>query len=87
MQKNNIEAQVSDAVVQVICLQLGVKELSEADKSRLLSDLYLDSLDRMELVLRLEERLSVEIPDEDVTQDRLATTNDLIRYLLTLVQR
>lgn len=85
--QNNIEMEVREAVVEVICLQLGIKELSEADRCRSLSDLNIDSFERMELVLRLEARLSVEIPDEEVTQDRLATVNDLIRYLLTLIRR
>jgi acyl carrier protein len=44
--------------------------------AQLLRDLDLDSLDTMELTLALEERFSVEIPDEEL--EGLVTVSDAV---------
>ena len=51
-----------------------VEKLNESDQ--LIDDLGLDSLDSIELVMFLEERLGYEIKDDDV--DHIKTVGDLI---------
>lgn len=42
-------------------------------------DLSLDSLDRVELIMALEEEFSIEIPDEKA--DKLACCADIAKYI------
>jgi acyl carrier protein len=67
------------AVRQLIASQLGV-DLSELIPSaQILDDLGADSLDVVELVMALEERFGLEIPDADVVS--LRTIGDVEAYL------
>ena len=52
------------------------KVVLEAD---LVGDLDLDSLDTMELTLGMEERFSIEIPDEEL--ERLRTVQDAVELI------
>lgn len=49
--------------------------------SRLDEDLELDSVDRIDLALKLEERFDIDIPDEDVDLVELGTVKGLVSYL------
>lgn len=51
------------------------------DDSRLSEDLDLDSLDRIELAMRLEDEFNIEIPDKDVDRKSLGTVAGLIAYV------
>ena len=59
--------------------QLGVHLGEIHSSARLAEDLGADSLDLVELVLAMEERFEIEIPDEDAV--RLETVADAIRYV------
>ncbi|TKY72269.1 Acyl carrier protein 3 [Spatholobus suberectus] len=48
-------------------------------------DLNLDSLDRVELIMALEEEFSIEIPDEKA--DRLACCADVAKYIAEADQK
>jgi acyl carrier protein len=59
-------------------------ETLEIDKeitleSRITEDLGADSLETVELVMALEEKLNIEIPDEDA--EKMKTIDDVIIYL------
>jgi len=72
MDSNNI----AERVIRVI------KEQSYSDakpESVLETDLDLDSLDRLEIAIALEEEFSIEIPDPEL--DRCTTVADLIALL------
>lgn len=49
------------------------------DKASFQSDLGLDSLDEVELVMAIEEEFAVEIPDADA--DKIKSTSDAIDYI------
>lgn len=49
--------------------------------SRLVEDLDLDSLDRIELAVQLERAFDIDIPDEDVDRPELGTVEGLARYI------
>jgi acyl carrier protein len=60
------------------------EELSGKDvdvSSRLLEDLELDSLDRIQFAIDLEEEFGIDIPDADVDRPELGTVDGLIRYI------
>jgi acyl carrier protein len=58
--------------------QIGTPALLE-NKERPLSELGIDSLDRVELLFELEERFNLQIPD-DVLHS-IHTVGDLLKYL------
>jgi acyl carrier protein len=68
-----------EEVREIIADQLSVPGDTVTESSTLTGDLPADSLDRVEIVMELEEKLGVEIPEEDVEQ--LTTVGDLVHYL------
>jgi acyl carrier protein len=67
-------------VKEVLIEQLGV--LAKIDitlHTRLVADLGVDSLDTVELVMKLEEKFSIEIPDEDA--ELMKTVKDVVDYI------
>ncbi len=72
----NIENQVIDIIVE----HLGVEEASKVQPSaHIANDLGADSLDVVELVMGLEEKFDIEIPDEDA--EKIQTVQDIIEYI------
>ncbi len=52
-------------------------EVTEATKLK--GDLIMDSLDGVELVMALEEKFDIEIPNEDMA--KLETVGDVVKYI------
>ena len=69
-----LETRVTDLIVE----QLGVSK-DEAVLKASFDELGADSLDIVELVMRLEEEFDVEIPDEDA--EKIQTIGDAVSYL------
>jgi acyl carrier protein len=59
--------------------QLGVKPEQVTPEAKFIEDLGADSLDTVELVMRLEEEFGSEISDEDA--EKLVSVGDVIRYI------
>jgi len=70
---------VEDKVKQIIVDQLGVEPADVAPTASFVDDLGADSLDRVELIMALEETFGVEIPDEDA--EKIATVQDAVDYI------
>ena len=70
---------VEDKVKQIIVDQLGVEPEDVTPAASFVDDLGADSLDRVELVMALEETFGVEIPDEDA--EKIATVKDAVTYI------
>ena len=68
-----------DEVKAIIVEQLGVKAEEITPEASFIDDLGADSLDTVELVMALEEKFGVEIPDEDA--EKIATVGDAIKYI------
>ena len=66
-------------VRETIADQLSVSPDTVTQSSSLSGDLPADSLDRVEIVMELEDKLEVEIPEEDV--EHLKTVGGLVQYL------
>ena len=73
---------VFDDVRDVVVEQLSVAPDAVKLDSKIIVDLGADSLDVVELVMALEEKFEVEIPDSDA--EKLITINDVVTYIENL---
>jgi acyl carrier protein len=74
------KVQVDSTVRNVIAAQLDVKLKRVTDGARLAEDLGADWLDRLELMIAIEDQFAgVEIGDDEA--DQLARVGDLIRFV------
>ncbi len=71
----SVEAEVRDIIVE----QLGVNADEVVPSASFVDDLGADSLDTVELVMALEEKFSLAIPDEDA--EKIITVKDAIDYI------
>ncbi len=70
---------IKDRVLKIIDKQLN-KDISQIKlDSRFAEDLEVDSLDRVELVMALEEEFKCEIADEEA--EKIKTVQDAIKYI------
>ena len=70
---------VFDDVKAIIVEQLGVKPEEVTPNASFVDDLGADSLDTVELVMALEEKFDLEIPDEDA--EKILTVQDAVSYI------
>ena len=74
-----------EEIQEIICEQLKAKPEEVKLETSLIEDLAVDSLDTIELVMALEEKFSIEIPDEDA--EGMNTVDDVIRYVAKKTNR
>ncbi len=70
---------VFEDVKKVIAEELGADEASITPSSKIIEDLGADSLDVVELIMALEEKFDISIPDED--GQKIATVDDIVKYI------
>ncbi|MFH0847461.1 MAG: acyl carrier protein [Chloroflexota bacterium] len=80
-------ATVMERIKKVVSEQLSVEEKDVTPEAKFTDDLGADSLDRLDLIVALEEEFSqpnhkLEIPDEDA--EKLVTVQDALDYLKDL---
>jgi len=68
-----------DDVKEVVVEQLDCDAAEVKEDSKFIEDLGADSLDVVELVMALEEKFDIEIPDEDA--EGILTVQDAISYI------
>ncbi len=68
-----------DDVKAIVVEQLNVEESQVKEEAKFVDDLGADSLDVVELVMALEEKFDIEIPDEDA--EKIATVKDAMSYI------
>ena len=68
-----------EKIQDIISEVLGVEKDEITMESDLTDDLNADSLDALDIVTEIEEKLSVKIPDEDFT--KFATVKDIVEYI------
>ena len=72
---------VEQRVREIVAEQLE-RDVNEVTKTvSLIDDLGADSLDVVELVMKMEEEFGIEIPDEEA--EKIKTVNDVIQYITT----
>jgi acyl carrier protein len=70
---------VEEKVKQIIVDQLGVEPSEVTPAASFVDDLGADSLDRVELIMALEETFGVEIPDDEA--EKISTVQNAIDYI------
>ena len=70
---------VFDDVREVVVEQLSVAPEAVKLESKIIEDLGADSLDVVELVMALEEKFEVEIPDSEA--EKLISISDVVSYI------
>lgn len=73
---------VFDDVRDVVVEQLSVAPDAVKMESKIIEDLGADSLDVVELIMALEEKFEVEIPDSDA--EKLIKIEDVVNYIENL---
>ena len=80
MNRSEIYAKVSEIIAHILKISKdGVQEDST------LESLGADSLNRVELVMELEERFGIEINDEEA--EKLSTVGQAVDYIAAVVQK
>lgn len=73
---------IFDDVKAVVVEQLSIDADAVKMESKIIEDLGADSLDVVELIMALEEKFEVEIPDSDA--EKLIKIEDVVNYIENL---
>jgi acyl carrier protein len=73
--------QAFEQVKEIIVEQLGVSGDDVKSEASFQEDLNADSLDLVELIMSMEDKFGVKIPDEDA--EKIQTVNDAVEYVVT----
>ncbi len=66
-------------VKEITAEKLGVDESKVTENASFIDDLGADSLDTVELIMKMEEDFDLDIPDEEA--ENLKTVNDVVKYI------
>ena len=70
---------IQKEVIGLIADQLNIKAEEIKTNQKLIEDIKADSLDIVELVMSLEEKFNISIPDESA--EKMQTIQDVIDYI------
>jgi len=70
---------VEKKVKEIVAEQLGKDVNDITIQASFIDDLGADSLDIVELVMKMEEEFGIEIPDEEA--EKIKTVNDVVEYI------
>ena len=70
---------IEKEVVDIIVEQLGVEASEVTRQKMIVEDLNADSLDQTELIMTFEEKLNIEITEEEA--EKLRSVGDIISYI------
>ncbi len=68
-----------DKLKKILVEVLGVKEEDIKPESKFVEDLGADSLDLVELIMAFEDKLEIEISDEEA--EKMVTVKDVLDYI------
>ena len=68
-----------DDIKEVVVEQLNVSADEVKEDAKFVEDLGADSLDVVELVMALEEKFDIEIPDDEA--EKIQTVADVVAYI------
>ncbi|WP_457560499.1 acyl carrier protein [Caminibacter sp.] len=72
-------ADLFDQVKEVIVEQLNVSPEEVKPEAKFVEDLGADSLDVVEMIMALEEKFEIEIPDSEA--EKIQTVQDVVDYI------
>jgi acyl carrier protein len=70
---------IDKRVREIVAEQLERDVNEVTNEASFIDDLGADSLDIVELVMKMEEEFGIEIPDEEA--EKIKTVNDVIQYI------
>jgi len=70
---------VNQEMIDIIVEQLSVEKDKVVPEVSFVDDLGADSLDLVELIMAMEEKFDIEIPDEDA--EKIVTVQDAVSYV------
>jgi len=70
---------ISQEMIDIIVEQLSVEKDKVVAEASFVDDLGADSLDLVELIMAMEEKFDIEIPDEDA--EKIVTVQDAVDYV------
>ena len=71
--------EITEKIQLIIKDNFGLDEMSLKGDANFSDDLGIDSLDIMELLIRIEKEFNIKIPDEDA--EKLTNTSSIIAYV------
>ncbi|PIS28608.1 MAG: acyl carrier protein [Candidatus Marinimicrobia bacterium CG08_land_8_20_14_0_20_45_22] len=71
-------------VQEIVADKLGIEKSKIKMEASFIDDLGADSLDTVELIMKMEEKFGIEIPDEEA--EKLKTVGDVVRYIDTVIK-
>lgn len=74
---------VKNKIIDIVCQELGTDRTEVSVQSKFVEDLGADSLDKITLVVRMEEEFPLIIPDERA--DEMFTVGDLTQYVIDVL--
>jgi acyl carrier protein len=81
---NNILSQAdANAVFDILVEQLSIDRAQLTPEARLEEDLGADSLDKVEIIMAIDEQFHIDVPDE--AAERVSTVGDLLETLASLL--
>ena len=72
-------SEVASKVNEIIVDLLGVEEAKVTENASFTTDLGADSLETVDLIMKLEQEFDIEIPEEQA--NTIATVGDAIKYV------
>ncbi|MCX8082182.1 MAG: acyl carrier protein [bacterium] len=72
-------SEIFEKVRGIISEKLGISAGEIVENASFIDDLGADSLDTVELVMELEEKFGIDIPDEDA--EKIRTVKDAVDYI------
>ena len=72
---------IDKRVREIVAEQLERDVNEVTNEASFIDDLGADSLDIVELVMKMEQEFGIEIPDEEA--EKIKTVNDVIQYITT----
>ena len=79
MSKTYTRDEISEKIQQIACAITGAIPEAVNAESSFVEDLRADSLDMIEIVMKIEDELEIEIQDEDV--EKIQTVGQAIEYV------
>lgn len=70
---------IFDEIVELLSDQMNIDKAMLRPETRFVEDLHTDSLDMVEMLIALEDKYNITVPDEDTKQ--LETLGKLVSYI------
>ena len=77
-----VMSEIESRVKAIIIEKFGVKDADVTAEANFTNDLHADSLDRVELIMEIEDEFGISIPED--AAEKIATVGDAIKFVKEL---